>query len=414
MLESLWESVRTFLQSTFLWILSLVLVGLGLWQYPTIKQQLLPVQENTQDTTLELGLSAKQVANLINKAEPGVKNAFDWANDLRSALEVNRLPRSRENVCALIAIIDQESGFNANPTIPNLGELSVKAIIQKLENIPMIGHVVNGSAQALLEHYPTPEKNYLNRIRQAKTERDLDMTYRDIVSTVLQSKGGSLLRNSQLVRDLTEGLNEIDTIGSMQVAVGFAVQVEEERRRHTLTLDEVWSVRDRMYTRKGGMDYGAILLLGYESGYTQKIHRFADFNAGRYASRNAAVQAVVADLLKRKLASDGDLLTYGSDGKPLGTISNSEQAINDVMEQYHLGLSAAKVRTDLLQEKTFDFTNTKTYQMLMQQYETVKGKPAPYAILPGIVLQSEKTSKVLTTEHFAETVNKRYQRCTSD
>jgi hypothetical protein len=400
-----------FIKSTFLWLLGLLLVAVGVWQYPSLKQQLLPMQENTRDDSLELGLSAKQVAALIERAEPGISNSFDWANDLRSVLEEHGLPRSREHLCSMIAVIDQESGFHANPAVPNLGEKSVDAIVKKLESIPMVGQAVNGSAQALLERYPDPEHNYLSRIRQAKTERDLDLTYRDIVATVLQSKGGSLLRDSQLVRDMTEGMNEIDTIGSMQVAVSFATQVEEERRNRTLTLDEVWALRDRMYTRKGGMYYGALLLLGYQSGYTQKIHRFADFNAGRYASRNAAFQATVAELLGTTLITDGDLLSYGSDGRPAATISNSERAINQVIGKYRLGLSAAKVRADLMQEKTFEFNKTASCQGIMQQYQKVKGKQAPYALVPGIVLKSEKTSKILTTEKFANTVNGRYQTC---
>ena len=414
MLEQLWDSVLDFLKSSFLWLLGLVLIGLGVWQYPSIKQQLAPMQENTRDNQLELGLSAKQVAALIQRAEPSTTNAFDWANDLRTALEVNQLPRSRENVCAMIAVIDQESSFYANPAIPRLGEMSIQAIVKKLESIPMVGHFVNGSAQAFLETHPTPETNYLNRIRHVKTERDLDVVFRDMISTLLESKGGSLLRDSQAVRDLTEGWNEIDTLGSMQVSINFATQVEEERRHRTLTLGEVWSLRDRMYTRKGGMDYGAVLLLGYQSGYTQKIYRFADFNAGRYASRNAAVQAVVSSLLEKTLATDGDLLSYTADGTPAANMSNTEQAINEVIEKYKLGLSLAKVRADLLQEKTFEFNNTDTYQAIRAQYQKVKGKDAPYALIPNIKLNSEKTSTVLTTEKYAITVDKRYQSCMAE
>ncbi|OQX06715.1 MAG: hypothetical protein BWK73_30090 [Thiothrix lacustris] len=414
MLEHLWESLMSFIKGAFLWLLGLLLVGVGVWQYPTLKQQLQPMQENARDNALELGISAKQVALLIDKAEPGVPDTFGWANDLRSALETHSLPRSRENVCAMIAVVDQESSFRANPAIPGLGEKSVQAIVRKLEGIPLVGSVANSSAQTLLERYPTPEDNYLAQIRRAKTERDLDLLYRDIMATLLQSKGGTVLRDSQIVRDLTEGMNEIDTIGSMQVAVSFAVRVEEERLKRTLTLEEVWGIRNRMYTRKGGMEYGALLLLGYASGYAQKIHRFADFNAGRYASRNAAFQAVVTELLGRKLATDGDLLSYGADGNPTAVVSNSEQAINDAVAKYRLGLSAAKVRTDLLQEKVFSFNDTATYRAIVGQYRKLKGKDAPYAIIPGIVLQSEKASRILTTEKFATTVDGRYQRCMAE
>ena len=77
-----------------------------------------------------------------------------------------------------------------------------------------------------------------------------------------------------------------------------------------MSLDDDYAVRDELYTRHGGMYYGVLQLLGYETGYDRKIYRFADFNAGRYSSRNAAFQKQIAVLSGQPLASDGDLLLY--------------------------------------------------------------------------------------------------------
>jgi len=403
MLEGLWGHIKRWVQ----WLLGLVLVTAGVWQAPNIKQFLLPAPEAAPATMPEPELSAQQTASLIERAEPRTKDSFGWANDLQNALEAHHLERSRANTCSVIAIAAQESSFVANPTVPNLGKIAVQAVIAKLDKIPLLG----GQGKAWLETHPTRNRSYMNELRQAKTERDLDLTYREIVSNLMKSKPGEFLLNNPLMRNTIEGFDQINTIGSMQVSVSFAVQSEEASIKRALTLDEVWALRDRMYTREGGIYYGALQLLGYASGYDQKIYRFADFNAGRYSSRNAAFQAMLSSLLGRKLATDGDLLIYGKNGKPAAARSEGEQAVDDVAQKYQLGLSAWKIHADLLQEKTLGFNNTLTCQRIIQQYQKVTGRKPMYAQVPGIELHSVKTSRILSTQAFANSVERRYQKC---
>ncbi|MFN0191724.1 MAG: DUF1615 family protein [Aestuariivirga sp.] len=342
----------------------------------------------------------------INAAEKGVKDTKGWAADLHAVLVENGFPPSKENVCATIAIIDQESGFAANPAVPGLGRLAENAISEKLRAYPIIG------LQAIdyLERTPSPDDSFMQRIRTSRTERDLDLAYRSLVAHAADRASIGVALNSGLLNRVIEDRNEISTIGSMQVSVEFALETERDKRWTHMTLKDVYAVRDALYTRKGGMLYGTRLLLGYETGYDKKVYRFADYNAGRYASRNAAFQFVVSELSGADLSRDGDLLSYRG-SRAAKDASKTESAIQAAVKQLKLTLTGAEIRRDLLKEKSKEFDKTSLFRLLRQGYEKRFGKAAPFAMIPEIELSSIKITRKMTTRNFAESVDRRYRRC---
>jgi hypothetical protein len=352
-------------------------------------------------------LTAPAVTRLITAAEKNIKDPQGWADDLLDVLKLHNLPASKENICAAIAIIDQESSFVANPTVAGLGKISEAALRAKMDKVPILGRV----ALHFLEVTPSPDDNYLARIRAARTERDLDLVYRAIVADAGKQTGLGLVINSGLLNKQIDGRNEIDTIGSMQVSVDFALETAKRRRWLPMSLDDVYALREELYTRHGGMYYGVLLLLGYETGYDRKLYRFADFNAGRYSSRNAAFQSQIAELSGRALATDGDLLLYDKSGKALTEVSNTEKALRAVLQNSNFELSDEDIRKDLMREKDKDFAQTLTFNALRATYKQITKKEPAIAMVPNIALSSPKIRSKMTTRIFAESVDRRYQSC---
>ncbi len=344
---------------------------------------------------------------LIKHARPTVREADGWASDLLDVMKAQEIAATRENVCAAIAVIDQESNFNANPTVPGLGKLAEKALSEKLGHVPFL----SGVAMNWLDNHPKGETSYLQRIRTARSERDLDLTYRAMVNDFGAASSLSLIVQSGLLNRMIEQRNNISTIGSMQVSTRFALSEARKHRYLPMTLSDDYAVRDELYTRRGGIYYGVKQLLGYSSGYNQKIYRFADFNAGRYSSRNAAFQHIISVLTKQKLARDGDLLLYDKNDQPLSALSATETALRKLAGTAGLALNDTQIRADLLLEKEDAFATTQTYMLVKNFYLLNTGKPAPFAEIPGIDLSSPKLSRKMTTASYAASVDKRYNKC---
>jgi Protein of unknown function (DUF1615) len=348
----------------------------------------------------ELGIN--ETNKLIQKARSSAKDPKGWATDLIDVLHSQGQTASRENVCAAIAIIDQESNFVENPVVAGLGTMAEKTLQEKFDRVPVLGRV----ALQFLDTTPDRKNSYLQRIRSARTERDLDLTYRAMIEDASQKSNISFLVQSGLLNQMIEERNNINTIGSMQVSIKFALESTRTKRWLPMSLSDVYAVRDQLYTRKGGMYFGVLQLLGYESGYNKKIFRFADYNAGRYASRNAAFQSTIARLTDISLSNDGDLLLYDKAQKPLRKLSQSEQALRSLFKENQIAINDNQLRTDLELEKSLSFTATQTYVAVKQL-----APGAAFAEIPNIQLNSPKIRRQMTTRNFAESVEKRYLKC---
>jgi hypothetical protein len=319
---------------------------------------------------------------------PKLVDREGWAEDVYAALTSLELPASDPNACAVIAVTEQESSFAADPAVPNLGRIALREIDARAGRLHLPKLVVRA---ALDRESPTGER-YRDRIERARTERELSEIYETFIGDV------------PLGRRLLADYNPVRTGGPMQVGIGFA---EDHAKRRRYPYGEAASIRTEVFTRRGGLYFGAAHLLDYPADYREMRYRFADYNAGHYASRNAAFQHALVVATKRKLALDGDLLI---DGGAASDASETELVARRLAPQ--LGLDDAQVRRDLARGAGPDFAETALYRGVFRIADAV-ATPLPRARLPDIRLQGPKIQRRLTTAWFANRVNDRYDRCLS-
>jgi hypothetical protein len=271
--------------------------------------------------------------------------------------------------------------------VPNLGRIAREEIDKRADRAGVPGFAVS----AALGLSSPNGRSYAERIEAARTEKELSRTFEDFIDMV------------PLGKRLLAGFNPVRTGGPMQVAIAFA---EQHARQKPYPYGSAGSIRDEVFTRRGGTYFGIAHLLDYPASYDRPLYRFADFNAGRYASRNAAFQNAVSVASGIPLTLDGDLIRHDADDDAPGS---TELAVRVLGRR--LGWSDGEIRRALEQGERREFEDGALYRRVFELAEGMAGKPLPRAVVPKIALKGPKISRNLTTEWFANRVDDRYRRC---
>jgi hypothetical protein len=330
--------------------------------------------------------TAAQIARLIPARVPGRDG---WAQDIQAAMAALRIEPNGQNVCAVLAVAEQESDFRVDPAVPGLARIARLAIEKRREQAGVPKFMVD----AALKLKSSNGQSYGARLDAARTERQLSDLFEDFAGKV------------PLGKRLFADYNPVRSAGPMQVAVPFA-QSYAGAKRYPFAMSG--SVREELFTRRGGIYFGIAHLLDYAAPYDDLAYRFADYNAGRYASRNAAFQKAVAELTQVHVPLDGDLLRY-EQGRPVRAASRTELAIRRLAT--HFEMTAADVRRDLELGHTAEFERSRLYLSVLTLQDGVLGKPAPRALIPSIVVDTSNTTRRLTTKSYAAKVGGRYRSC---
>ncbi|HET9046221.1 MAG TPA: DUF1615 domain-containing protein [Casimicrobiaceae bacterium] len=327
---------------------------------------------------------------LVRQLVPdAVADRAGWSEDIYAAFVALELPTTTDNVCAVVAVIQQESGFRVDPPVPGLAKIAWREIGARRERsgIPQF------ALDAALALPSSDGRTFRARIDEVKTEKQLSEIYEDMIRRV--PFGNTLLADRNPVR----------TGGPMQVSVAFA-EAQVEARRYPYPIDG--SIRHEVFSRRGGLYFGIAHLLDYPAAYDRYLYRFADFNAGRYASRNAAFQAALSAIADTPLAPDGDLLAYDG-AAPAREASRTELAARSLRPR--LALTDAEIRRDLTRGTSDAFERSTLYVKVFELADRGRPHAMPRARLPDIALQSPKITRTLTTSWFAQQVDRRFAAC---
>jgi hypothetical protein len=333
-------------------------------------------------------ISPAQARTMIEHSVPrAASDRAGWAADLYAAFSALNIELTHESICAVVSVIEQESGFRVDPVVPGLPAIAWHEIDSRAERAGVPRVLVHTALQL-----PSPTgRSYSDRIDGAKTEKDLSDIFEDFIGAV------------PMGRTLFAERNPIRTRGPMQVNVAFAEQFAAAK---PYPYPVKSTVADELFTRRGSVYFGAAHLLAYPASYGAYLYRFADYNAGQYASRNAAFQSAVSIASGIPVAPDGALLPHDADAKGPGS---TELAVRTLGKRLSMGDST--IRSALERGKTAEFDQTQLYQRVFALAEQTQGHELPRAMVPRIKLHGPKIARQLTTAWYARRVNERYKRC---
>ena len=322
-------------------------------------------------------------AELISLMPASVNDRVGWAADIETAFATQNIKASTSNLCATLSVIAQESSYRVAPVVPGLSRIARAEI----ERRAAAAHIPGFLLDKALGLESSTGQTFDERLDTVRTENDLNDLFEEFIDRV------------PLGSTLFGGFNPVHTGGPMQVAIDFAEQHADD-----YPYDDAQSVRKEVFSRRGGLYFGIGHLLGYKVDYPSPLYRFADYNAGWYASRNAAFQRAVSQLTGTELALDGDLIAYRA-----FSVSNTERATKSLRDRLRMG--EGPIRRDLTEGNGPDFEQTRLYKRVYALADEAAGERVERVILPGIKLESPKITRNLTTAWFAERVYSRWQAC---
>src|SRR5574343_1393707 len=123
-------------------------------------------------TAWPTSLPEAEVKKRITRLIPAsAKDRAGWASDLHSAFKALEVAHATQTYCAAIAIIEQESSFQADPVVPGLPNIVRKELESRAGRYGVPAMLV----KAALNKNSPDGKRYNERIDNLKTEQQVSL-----------------------------------------------------------------------------------------------------------------------------------------------------------------------------------------------------------------------------------------------
>ncbi|WP_318386805.1 DUF1615 family protein, partial [Enterobacter sp.] len=127
---------------------------------------------------LKEGEKPIDVASVVRQKMPAsVKDRDAWARDIAKTFESQKLAPTEENVCAVLAVAQQESTYQADPAVPGLNKIAWQEIDKRAERL----HIPVFLVHTALKITSPNGKSYSERLDKVKTEKQLSAIFDDFI-----------------------------------------------------------------------------------------------------------------------------------------------------------------------------------------------------------------------------------------
>ena len=117
-------------------------------------------------------------AKIVRLMPATVRDRQGWASDIYAAFSAQQIYPSDENLCAVLAVTEQESTYQVDPPVAGLGRIATREVERRAGKLHVPAFLVSSAL-----NIKSPDgRTYSQRLAAARTEKELSETFDDFIA----------------------------------------------------------------------------------------------------------------------------------------------------------------------------------------------------------------------------------------